>query len=466
MITSENNSTLKHYYDLFKEIEKIIFEEKNIIEKINLIEILYDFMIFNHPGIFFSSIIENELITIAETIETSLSETFTKNSFLHVLTVGYPFGGHTQVVENWISAADPYQKHSIFFTNMDMKAISLNLKDVVLNKDGVVFYSKSHNPLEKAEQLRKISSEYEFVILHIHMSDPTAILAYGTKKFTRPVILYNHSQHTLWLGSSIVDVLLEITTSIIPFSKRRRDIKNNYYVGIPIKKNNYKDLSRNEAKIALNFPIDCKIILSIGSSYKYKEDTNVSFNCFVEELLNNTESNIIFIIIGIDLSNNEWIVLKNNYMKRLFLFSTMKYSDIYLYYSAADLYIDSFPVPGGISFLEALYRKINVITLESEFFDLDFKKGTAVPFNKLVSSAVELLNETNFIFNDQYEKLSMLDYTFWTKNTTKIIKEYAKSHNINNNSREDNKFEEYDYFWNNTSTNCIHSDILNLLELN
>ena len=330
-------------------------------EKVDFIEKVYSYFVFQHPGIFFSKKFETELLKIANKIEVELTDTFKKDSFLHILTLTYTWGGHSTVTERWIKNSPAWTKHSIVITELGFNIAKDLFSDIVKEKDGELIFLNKGTYIDKAKKLRKIASEYEYVILNIHMHDAVPMLAFGNDKFKRPVILYNQSQHTLWLGSLITDLLLELSSSIIDFSKRRRCIRANEYVGIPV--GNVFDrtseiINKNKLKEKLGFPKDYKILLSIGSSYKYN---GMDFFNYVKEILNITQ-NTIFIIIGL-FPQGIWKSLKKQYNNRLYLLGNIENKYIYQYYQIADLYIDSFPVPGGTAFIDAIFHKINDITI-------------------------------------------------------------------------------------------------------
>ena len=430
-------------------------------EKVDFIEKVYSYFVFQHPGIFFSKKFETELLKIANKIEVELTDTFKKDSFLHILTLTYTWGGHSTVTERWIKNSPAWTKHSIVITELGFNIAKDLFSDIVKEKDGELIFLNKGTYIDKAKKLRKIASEYEYVILNIHMHDAVPMLAFGNDKFKRPVILYNQSQHTLWLGSLITDLLLEISSSIMDFSKRRRCIRVNEYVGIPV--GNVFDrtseiINKNKLKEKLGFPKDYKILLSIGSSYKYN---GMDFFNYVKEILNITQ-NTIFIIIGL-FPQGIWKSLKKQYNNRLYLLGNIENKYIYQYYQIADLYIDSFPVPGGTAFIDAIFHKINAITIDSNYFDVDIKKHFTISKDKLINRTIELLQCENFIFEYAYNELLNLTPENWALNVYNIIKNKAHEHCINYECVEEsinNKFEEYDLFWHDQSMKYVpHYDI-------
>lgn len=462
-------SSIEIYYNFFKLTESLIDFLDDDNEKIDFIEKVYSYFIFKHPGIFFSKKFEIELLKIANKIELPLSNEYTKDSFLHILTEPYTWGGHTRVVERWIKYSPSWTKQSVVITESNYDIAEMLFREMVHEKGGELIFLQEGNYIEKAKMLREIASAYEYVILHIHQHDAIPMLAFGNVEFKRPVIVYNHSQHTLWLGSLITDLLLELTSSIMEFSKRRRCIKLNEYVGIPVEniiidnrilsdKNN-----KNKYKEKLGFPKDYKILLSIGSAYKYN---GLDFFNYAKEILNITQ-NTIFMIIGIS-PNGIWESLKNQYNDRLYLLGYIENQYIYQYYQIADLYIDSFPVPGGTAFIDAIFHKINAITIDSNYFDIDIKKYFMVSKDKFINRTIELLQCESFIFEDAYNELLELTPENWALNVYNIIKNKAIDHSIDFECPEEkfskNIYEEYDLYWHDQTMKYIYHDNFNIFE--
>lgn len=54
---------------------------------------------------------------------------------------------------------------------------------------------------------------YEYIILHTHMEDAIAVVAFGTEDFMHPILFYNHTSYLFWIGKSITDLLLDLFKS-------------------------------------------------------------------------------------------------------------------------------------------------------------------------------------------------------------------------------------------------------------
>ena len=443
--------SLNNYYNFFKLMEEMIDCINDDIDKINFIEDVYSYFYIKHPGVFYSRKFERVLIDIASSIEWEASKTYKSNSFLHVLSVPYETGGHTRVVERWIKYSNNSSVHSVAVTMGGYEIAKKLFEDIVSDKNGKVYLLEEVNQIEKAKNLRKLASHYEYIILHHHMQDSIPLLAFGVEDFERPVIVYDHAQHCLWLGASITDHLLALSTSIIDFIKIKRKINYVSVVGIPLENKIIKEKDnskKNEIKKKLGIRLDAKVILSIGSEYKY---SGLDFINYIENVLSITDKNVIFIIIGPSINNISWKSLKDRFPERVYVLGQVENKFIYDYYDVADLYVDSYPVPGGTAFNDAVTRKINAIALKGGYFDIDIKKYFELSFDNWVQRTIELLKEESFIFNNAIEELNNLIPETWASIVYNKIKQGPRKHKINDdvykNGSEDIHFQPYDYFW-------------------
>ena len=177
-------------------------------EQLELALFALKYATYNNTGYFTSSFLENFFVKYANEIDIkNYNINYKQNSFLHVLTKGYNTGGHTRVVERWISQAPNNQVHSVIILNPNSQKLS-NLKKVINAQKGTFIALDNKSSIkEKALKLREIGLNYQYIILHTHMDDPTATIAFGTEKFTRPVLLL--------LGHPYVCVILCIDSLIL-----------------------------------------------------------------------------------------------------------------------------------------------------------------------------------------------------------------------------------------------------------
>lgn len=209
----------------------LLSKEKDFAKRLDIVDQLTWKALTRGIGYYTCYELEKPFLELADKIKMPIGIQATSNSFLHVMTQAYTVGGHTRVVERWIDSSPREQKHSVVLLNQKEKPFPITLNDCVSEHNGSLHIYDSLDLLERATKLRKLALEYQYIILHIHMDDPTAIVAFGNDSFPRPVLFFNHADHSYWCGSSIVDMLLDIRDN--DFAKKRC-IKNHYTIRIPL----------------------------------------------------------------------------------------------------------------------------------------------------------------------------------------------------------------------------------------
>lgn len=260
---------IQKYQKNFEYMLDTIDKTNSIELKLKLGEVALKYAVNSNTGYFTSSKLETLYTDYAKTIDIpDYNIEYKPNSFLHVLTMGYKTGGHTRVVERWIKNAPLNEFHNVVILNKTDKfeVLEKNTKD----KNGECFYFSNELSLkEKALKLRELAMHFEFIILHTHMEDPIATVAFGTEKFTRPVIFYNHADHLFWIGKSISDLTLDLIENA-EITKERRNIDKTFYMGIPTDihiKETTK--SKDEYRKELGLPLNKRIIMSSGIINKF-----------------------------------------------------------------------------------------------------------------------------------------------------------------------------------------------------
>lgn len=346
----------------FLKIEKRIKKENRLSKKIKESYNLSVFATENVTDIFSSETIESSFLDLAKLIHPVLSKTYQKKSILHVLTCAYKIGGHTRCVERWIENI-PEFIHSCILLNQ--RADVPDTLSELTKKSGGQFLllDKKLNLVEKSEELRKFASNYEYIILHTHMYDPIPLVAFGTEEFMRPVFLFNHADHIFWLGNSIADHVFDISTYGHLITKNLRGNNRSSILGIPQSIEIKTSLSKFEARKKLNLDPNEKIIFSAGSANKYSPIYFPSFTEIIANIL--SENNKLhFYIAGPTLLDEGWKQLVNEYKSNVHLLGYLDSKTVYpLYLQSCDLVLDSYPIGGSTSAMDAIQYKKVVLSL-------------------------------------------------------------------------------------------------------
>lgn len=215
--------------------------------------------------------------------------------------------------------------------------------------------------------------------------------------------LINITDHAFWLGHTVFDYYFEFRDYGYNISKSYRNIPASKLLKLP-----YYPIVNEEIPFkGFNFNIvNKKIVFSGGSIYKI-EGSPVFFQ-MVKYILDNHDD-VIFLFLG--NGNIEYIknfIISNHYETRFFVFPERK--DIYHVFKHSYLYLNTYPLIGGLMTQFACMAGIPPITLQKTTTDYSsditelFTKCTKFPLN--FSDKDELLKYVDIYLNnfDLYKK--------------------------------------------------------------
>lgn len=430
----------------FKIFFNLLDKNKNLEERLCIAQKALSFATYNNVGCFVSNVLENFYCDIAESLPVdNIPQTYEPDTVLHVMTLSHLIGGHTRVVEKWINLAPERQKHSVALLNQTCE-IPKKLKDNVKNKNGELYiFNPNDDIIKKAEKLRKLAAGFEYVVLHIHMDDPCALIAFGTEKFRRPVLFFNHADHLFWIGKSISDVVLDFRT-IKSITKTRRGIKTPYLLGIPPEMEiaYAKPCDKNLLRAELNLPKDKKIILTVGSNFKFTPFKNKSFIDYAIKILNKEQSALLY-AIGPSMEDKMWKEGCEQTNGRIVPLGTISYGEKYFkYLQAADLILDSWPMSGGTVVMDAILFNKPVLSLDNEIGQLDYvikSKSFAKTQEEFIEKALKLLESRSaaqeFVEDLKKNYLIENDFKLWQERLRILQETMPKIHVVKRDFSDD-----------------------------
>lgn len=401
----------------FFDLEKNILLEKNSDIKQQLACEAALFAASHSIGIYNSSIIESVFLDMAKEIDAELTSSPLPGSVLHVMTKAWFSGGHTRCVERWIKICKD-KKHSCVLLDQPNNLYG-SLKSIVEEHGGeLTCFDLDLSLKEKAKLLRSYASQFETVILHVHMYDPTPIAAFGVPEFLRPVIFFNHADHCFWLGCSIADYVADITLYGHQITQYRRGINRAMCLGIPSENLKNFDVNYLSARSFLGFRENDKIIFSSGQADKFAPIGFPSYYNIISDILTK-EKNAKFIIVGINAKEFFWSKLKKIFSNRLILKSYVDFYSEYLpYLAASDLVLDSYPVGGGTFLIDAVAAHKPILSLGK--FQTDFilkSPAHCEKYEQFLDKAHKILNDNNYAkqhINKVFQQyLDEADQTQW-----------------------------------------------------
>jgi len=445
-ITKEISNNLK----VFEALKELAFNETDINKKLKLLQYTSMWAVREHTGKFSDLQIEQALSNIATQYPTEKQD-FNKNTFLHVMTECSNIGGHTRIVEKWMNASSKEEVHSLLLIKQKTEipewlTLSTNTKQGTIYKLPI-----NNSTIQKALELRKTASKYEYIILHIHMDDIIPILAFATESFERPIVFVNHGDHLFWLGISITDSIYDASQAAVHFTKSKRGNLLSSIVPVPLQFGQECNTSKSTILDTSNLGTsqETKVILSMANSYKYHYLDDYAFIKMGLKILEEN-SNTIFIVIGADKEQEKpWQDAYESSGKRFIAVGLKTREEVSLYKAISNLYIDSFPFNSYTAFLECASNNIPSLSLKTEFNSLDVLINTpnqCKSIDELIDKASKLLQSSTDTTYDISKKI--IDYhsidNNWIHCKDKLIEKTPAQHTLHWKFSDKNDIDNYD----------------------
>jgi len=268
---------------------------------------------------------------------------------LHVVTEMYQVGGHTRLIWRWIRT-DAQRSHSVVLTRQMEGEVPGTLLSAVQDAGGQVHYL-DRSPggiLARARVLRKIAMDFDHIVIHAHPWDVVPLIAFLHAADLPPITHMNKDDHVFFLGVTTANQVAQMRQAGSKLCQDRRGIPASRCKLLPIPLDtSLMRGTREEAKRALGISEDMVVLFSVATAYKYA----TSAMHFAEALLPVVEANpnTLLLVIGPG-DQGEWAKARIRSGGRIRALG--KLSKVNLYYQAADIYLDSFPIASLTSSLE------------------------------------------------------------------------------------------------------------------
>jgi hypothetical protein len=271
--------------------------------------------------------------------------------WLHVMDQAYVLGGHTALVERWTELDRRAHRHRVLLLSQ-RGPIPPRLVDAVRGAGGDVTALDSGAPLvDRALRLRQEAwRDADRVVLHVHPWSVLPVVALGVAGGP-PVMLLNHLSQAFWVGGSVADLVLSLRDSALDWSRAYRGITRNALLPIPVPRPRETE-SRAEARRALGLPIDAPVLLTIGHAYKYRPLPGLDFLDAAAAMLR-ARPRAHLLAVG-PREDARWRALREATGGRACAAGPRH--DLGLFHSAADIYLEGFPIGSPTAFLEAGLR--------------------------------------------------------------------------------------------------------------
>ena len=266
-----------------------------------------------------------------------------RRRLLHVVTEVFEVGGHTRVLDNWISL-DRRSEHSVIFTKQKSKLpewLRFSLSEAGAH---VHFLSPELSSLESGRRLREFtaSQKWSAIVLHHHMNDAAPALAFS-EAGDIPIIIYNHADHLHWLGVSIADLIIDFSPKRMEYSRIFRKAKRGYLLPYPLG-NAVPCMDAKEFRYALGLASSDVMLVSMGNRYKFCPHGEYDFLAVMAQVLKACPQSHLYVI---GLSRDDYAQFSGSPFPSN-LHCVGELSNPVNYCAAADLFVEPFPIGTGL----------------------------------------------------------------------------------------------------------------------
>ena len=199
------------------------------------------------------------------------------------------------------------------------------------------------NIIKKTKRIEKTIEEFkpEIILAHTAPFDVAGLVAIVHFQGKCKRYLSNITDHAFWLGTTIFDFFIEFRNYGYNISKKYRGISENKLLLLPY----YPIINREINFDGFNFDTTGKKLIFSGGSI-YKIQGSPVFLEIVKYILEN-HSDTIFLFLGNgDFSYLENFVKENSFQGRFFYSKERK--DIYEVFKHCTLYLNTYPMLGGL----------------------------------------------------------------------------------------------------------------------
>lgn len=277
---------------------------------------------------------------------------------LHVLSEGYVTGGHTRLAYRWMRR--DHRAADVALTNQRTEIPPKLIEAAQASRGRVYDLREASLKLAgRATALRRLMDRADLVVLHIHPYDAVAVAAANLPGVRPPIIFEDHADHAYWLGLSSADAFMHHRTVGQQLSTQLRGIRPARMGLLPLPLDPpERHADRNEVRRRLNLGQRDVLALSVATAHKMTPVWGEAFDTLLTPALE-ANPNLVVVLVGPG-PEATWNTALARFPQRMFHLGVL--SDLDPLYAAADIYLDSFPVSGATSILEAAALGLPVLS--------------------------------------------------------------------------------------------------------
>jgi glycosyltransferase involved in cell wall biosynthesis len=352
------------------------------LEAAALARMAFTYGMFNHPGMLASAPLERLLQTLGRThvpgtpaapgggcsdeagsregapspaadAAATAASTGSPERVLHVATVVYETGGHGRVLERWLER-DRARTPTVLLLKDD-EPVPASLTSAVATADGAFAEPLRGDLFAQARALRVLASAHDLVVLHVSNHEVVVPLALADPVGRPPTIVCNHASHQLWAGVGCADVVASLNAFDAETSVVRRGVAPQRSLLLPPPATPRPRPPRAEARRLLGLDPTAPVVLTIASPYKLRAVLAPTYADLVSAVLD-AVPDATLLLVG--PRPEDGVVPAGERVRAL-----GPVADIGPHLAAADLLLDSWPVTGGTTALDAGAAGLPVLAL-------------------------------------------------------------------------------------------------------
>lgn len=311
----------------------------------------------HHPGRFADGALETLVNEIgrrlpAKSVESTVPSWRDKRPSvtLHIATAVFPTGGHSRVLAKWVQR-DTSANHLVVLTAQT--AAMPDFFESALADAGaqLVGMDAGESYVARAATLRAMASACDRVILHTHPSDVVPVLAFSVPGGP-PVAMFNHAHFSFGLGTSVSDVVVNTFEYFRRVSERLRFARHTSRM-LLVSGNappSHAPIDKREAKAIVGLDPLTPVVLTVATENYFRPAGGYDFFRAAERILNEVPQAHLF-VVGVD-ERSELVAPAMRSHPRCHLCGLVP--DPSPLYRAADVFLESFPMPSLGAVVEAV----------------------------------------------------------------------------------------------------------------
>jgi len=311
----------------------------------------------HHPGRFADGALENPVLRLGDDVPRSVVAPRLravagagKSRTLHVATTVYAIGGHTRVLAKWI-ARDAKSASAVVLTNQSSPCPDF-LDAAVTSSGGEIYrLPATESLLRRAALVRAMSRLFDRVILHAHPQDPMPIAAFSVTGGP-PIAMFNHAHFGFSLGPTVSDVTINTMEYFRGVTKKYRFPRSTALLPgtSGMAAFDTEAIDKLAAKRAIGISESAPVLLSIASEEYFAPLEGYDFFRTASRLLSRIPTAHL-LVVGVP---QESTLVPDSLRGHERFRCLGNVVDPSMFYRAADLCLESFPMPSLGALVESV----------------------------------------------------------------------------------------------------------------